>query len=116
MTSKAAYGTAAAAGAVLWVGATALGGRREAWDSSLYWTVAYPAGIVLGCVFGYLATERPWRWGLTLMIAQAITLAVMTFEFGLLPLGLIMFGVLAVPPMLAGLTGAWLRSRFNSAS
>ena len=75
-----------------------LTGRREAWDAAAYWTMAYPAGIVVSAVLGYLATDRAWRWGLVLMLAQAVTLAVLARDFGLLPLGLVLFGVLALPP------------------
>ena len=53
--------------------------------------------------------------GVTIMIAQAVTLAITTLSFGLLPLGLILFGVLAVPSMLAAHLGAWLRLRRGSA-
>jgi hypothetical protein len=115
VSARAAYSIAAVGGVLLWVGASVLGGRREAWDSSLYWIVAYPASVALGGALGYLATDRPWRWGLTVMIAQAVTLAAMTFSFGLLPLGLILFSVLAVPPMLAARAGAWLRRRSSRA-
>lgn len=115
LSARFAYAIAAIAGACVWVAASVLSGRREAWDSSLYWTSAYPMAIVLGGVIGFLATDRPWRWGLTIMLAQALTLAVMTFSFGLLPLGLILFGVMAVPPMLAAHLGAWLRGRLGPA-
>jgi hypothetical protein len=111
-----AFAVAAAAGVVLWVGASLLGGRREAWDGSLYWAAAYPIGIGVGGVMGFLASNRPWRWGLTLMLAQAVTLAAMTFSFGLLPLGMILFSVMAIPPMLAAIFGAWLRTRVRPAS
>lgn len=99
-----------AIGAALWLVTTTLTGRREAWDAPQYWTVAYPIGLVAAAVLGYLAPDRAWRWGLAIMLAQAVTMAGLSREFGLLPLGLIMFGVLAVPPMLlarfiAGLRG-----------
>jgi len=111
-----AFGMAAGAGVVLWVGAALLGGHREAWDGSLYWVAAYPIGIGVGGVMGFLASDRPWRWGLTLMLAQAVTLAATTFSFGLLPLGLILFSVMAIPPMLAAAFGAWLRARLRPAA
>lgn len=111
-----AFGVAAAAGVLLCVGAALLGGHREAWDGSLYWIAAYPIGIGVGGVMGFLASNRPWRWGLTLMLAQAVTLAAMTLSFGLLPLGLILFSVMAIPPMLAAALGAWLRARFRPAA
>ena len=112
---KTAYATAAAGGALLWVAASVLSGRREAWDSSLYWATVYPAGIAFSGVVGFMATDRAWRWGLTLMLTQAVTLAVMTPSFGLLPLGLILFGVLAIPTMVAATLGAWIRGRLGVA-
>ncbi|HWA58257.1 MAG TPA: hypothetical protein VG692_13440 [Gemmatimonadales bacterium] len=87
-------------GAGLWLATTTLTGRREAWDAPSYWTVTYPLCLVAAAAVGYLSPERAWRWGLAVMLAQAVTMAVLSREFGLLPLGLLMFGVLAVPPML----------------
>ncbi len=75
----------ALSGAALWLATSAVSGRREAWDASIYWTVAYPVGIALAAIMGYCVPERAWRWGLTLMLAQAVTLAVSTGEFGLFP-------------------------------
>jgi hypothetical protein len=112
LSDKQAYCIAAAGGAILWVATTVVSGRREAWDSPLYWSAAYPLGIATAGVLGYAATDRPWRWGLALMLPQAVTLAIMTFSFGLLPLGLIMFGVLAAPPAGAAAAGAYLGLRF----
>ena len=44
----------------LWQLAAMLGGRREAWDSALYWTVAYPLGMVKAAMLGYLHPDRAW--------------------------------------------------------
>jgi predicted cobalt transporter CbtA len=111
LTSKQAYLVAVIGGAALWLATAALSGRREAWDSSLYWSVAYPLAIASAGALGYLAPERPWRWGATLMLTQAVILAVMASSFGLLPLGLILFGVLAVPPAVLAAVGARIRHR-----
>ena len=108
-----AYAAAAIGGVLLWLGASALGGRREAWDSSLYWVVAYPASIVVAGVVAVFASVRPWRWGLTIMLAQAVTLAITSMSFGLLPLGMILFAILAVPPMLGALVGAAVGARLR---
>lgn len=97
MNEKVAYSIAIVGGALLWLATIALTGQREAWDSSLYWTVAYPLSIALAGGLGYQAPEKPWRWGLAVMLAQAVTLALTTASFGLLPLGLILFAVLALP-------------------
>ena len=106
-----AYTAAIIAGVCLWI-ATSLGtGQREAWDSGLYWTAAYPAGIVASAALGFLAPRRAWRRGLMLMLAQAVTLAVTAADFSLLPLGLILFSVLAVPPIAAAAIAAWAAGR-----
>lgn len=110
LASRWAMVSALVAGAVLWVATTTLTGRREAWDAPAYWTVTYPLGLLVAGLLGWLAPDRAWRWGLALMVAQAITMAILSREFGLLPLGLIMFGVLAVPLILVGELAAW-RSR-----
>jgi hypothetical protein len=53
LSATSAYTLAAVAGALVWVEASVLSGRREAWDSSLYWTMGYPVAIALGGVIGY---------------------------------------------------------------
>lgn len=92
-----AYAGAIGGGAILWLVTAAISGKTEAWDSSLYWTAAYPLAIALAGGLGYWAPERPWRWGLAVMLAQAAVLAVTSADFSLLPLGLILFSVLALP-------------------
>lgn len=89
--------TALVGGAMLWLLAGLLSGRREAWDSSLYWTVAYPLSIALAGLLAYRVPERSWRWALAVMLAQALMLVLSAADFGLLPLGLILFSILALP-------------------
>jgi hypothetical protein len=50
------------------------------------------------------------------MLAQAVTLTFAASSFGLLPLGLIMFGVLAVPPMVVARIAAGIRGRTRAPS
>lgn len=114
-SARSAYVAAAVSGIALWTAATVVSGRTEAWDSALYWVAAYPAGIVVSFALGYLAPERPWRWAMTLMWCQAATLAVLASSFGLLPLGLILFGVLGLPPVGAAALGGVLRRRLARA-
>jgi hypothetical protein len=84
-----------------------LTGRREAWDSSAYWTVTYPLCLALSGWLGYRDPVRPWRWPLATMIAQAIVLMVTSgSSFGLLPVGLVFFAILALPAILVAQIGA----------
>ena len=115
LSARTAYVAAAVSGVALWIAATMVSGKTEAWDSELYWMAAYPAGLVVSFVLGYLAPERPWRWAMTLMWCQAATLAVLASSFGLLPLGLILFGVLALPAAGAAAAAGLLRRRLARA-
>ena len=103
---------ALAAGALLWLGTATVSGRREAWDSPLYWSAAYPLCIVIAASFAYLAPEKPARWAFSVMLVQPI---VMMFgsggDFGLLPLGLILFAILALPAFAAAKVAASIRLR-----
>ena len=105
------YAVAAGAGALLWLLTASIAGRREAWDAPLYWTVAYPVGLAIAALLGYTHPERPWRWGLILMLTQAVTLVITTGAGSMLPLGLVLFGFLALPAIVLGNVAGWLRRR-----
>lgn len=114
-TARNAYVAAIVGGAIFWLATTAISGRHEAWDSSLYWTVAYPLSIIFGGGLGYWVPDRPWRWGLSVMLGQAVALAVTSSSFGLLPLGLILFAVLALPAIGLARIAARIRMRRENA-
>jgi hypothetical protein len=106
------YAVALAAGSLLWLGAMAASGRNEAWDSPLYWQVAYPLCLASAAALAYRAPLRPWRWALALMLVQPVVMTLTSgSSFALLPLGLILFVLLALPAILAARFGAWLRLR-----
>ena len=103
---------ALAAGAALWLGTAALSGRREAWDSPLYWSAAYPLCIALAALLAYVAPGRPARWAFAIMLVQPLAMALASgVDFGLLPLGLMLFAFLALPAVLAARLVARLRLR-----
>ena len=105
-SSRPAYAIAIIGGALLWLAATLISGKREAWDSSLYWTVAYPLSIVLAGWLGYQYPKRPWRWGLSILLAQAVVLAFAGGDYGMLPLGMILFAMLSLPAIGLAYVGA----------
>lgn len=113
--TRSAYAAAVGGGAILWVGAMVFGGRTEAWDSPFYWTVSYPLAITLAGVLGYRFPDRPWRWALAVMLAQAVVLAMTASGFGMLPLGLILFAILALPGIALARIAAGIRLRKQSA-
>ncbi len=105
--SRLAYGIAIVAGTALWLTASAIGGKAEPWDSSIYWTVAYPVAIVLAGFLGYVFPQRPWRWAVVVIFMQAAVMVIAGSGFGLLPLGLILLTVLSLPAVAL----AWLAAK-----
>ena len=92
------YTSAAVTGVVLWAATSLLTGRREPWDASLYWLLAYPLALVAAGALGRRHPERPWRWAVTLFEAQFIAMCVRNGELGnLWPMGMIAFAVIALP-------------------
>lgn len=107
-----AYVIAAAAGMALWFAGAEVSGRREAWDSGIYWAIFYPAAVLVAGVLGYLFPDRPWRWAVTLFAAQFAAMVLRDGELGnLFPLGLVAFGVLALPAIGVAAVGSRMKKR-----
>ncbi len=102
---------AAAGGALIWVLISTASGKREAWDSELYFSIGMPAVCLLAALLGFLEPKRTWRWGAAPLAGQFLAMLVMVGPGNLLPLGMIVFAVLAIPPILVARLGAYLRNR-----
>ena len=109
--TRPAYTAAIVGGALLWLATAGISGRTEAWDAAFYWIATYPLAIGLAGGLGYWAPEKPWRWALAVMLAQAVVLVVSGSDFSLLPLGLILFSILALPAIAFATFMARLRLR-----
>jgi hypothetical protein len=104
---------AASVGVALWFVASLLTSKREPWDASVYWVVAYPLALLACAFLGYRFPERPWRWALVLFESQFLAMCVRTGELGnLWPLGMLLFAVVALPGALA----AQVSARFSQGS
>jgi peptidoglycan/LPS O-acetylase OafA/YrhL len=80
-------------GAATWMAVSMFGGRREAWDSPLYFTGALPVIAIAVGVVAYLVPVRVWRWAMFPFWAQALVAFVQDPTANLLPLGLIVFSI-----------------------
>jgi apolipoprotein N-acyltransferase len=105
------YGLAATSGILVWVIVSMMSGRREAWDSAAYFQVGIPALCLVSAVMGYISPDRTWRWGAIPLGAQIVWMSATQGLGNLFPLGLIVGGILAVPPILTARLGAFLRHR-----
>lgn len=96
-------------GAVTWIVVAMAGGRREAWDSELYFTALPVIGLTTGVV-SYLAPARFWRWAFFPFLAQALVMFAQSASGGagasLLPLGLIVFAILGAFCVIPAAIGA----------
>ena len=96
-------------GAALWLAASFLGGRREAWDSAAYWALAFPLALLASAVLGYRFPVRPWRWPAAIFLGRFVGLCLRNGEVGSRwPLGLAAFALLGLPGvLLARLAARW---------
>jgi hypothetical protein len=105
---------AAIVGAGLWYVAAMITGRREPWDAPAFWLAAYPAAILACALLGYYYPERPWRWALVLFESQFLAMCVRNGELGSLwPLGMALFGIVALPGVVAARLASRLRARLQ---
>jgi hypothetical protein len=99
------------AGAASWIAVAMFGGRREAWDSELYFAALPLIGLMAG-VIAYFAPARFWRWAFYPFLGQAVVMfALGIYESGaagaaLLPLGLIVFAIFGAFCMIPAAIGA----------
>ena len=99
-------------GVVLEIGVHALSGRREAWDSEIFWTAGLPLAMLAAFGIGWFSRGRAWLATLAVAPAQVLTMMVRSAEFGTLwPLTLILSAMLSAPFVAAAFVGHRLRVR-----
>ena len=103
--------TAVTGGIVVWLLVSAFAHKREAWDSDLYFTLGLPAVCLLSALLGYLEPSKAWRWGAAPVVGQALVMLLTQSPGNLLPLGIVMFGVLALPSIVTAKMGAYAAKR-----
>lgn len=100
------YFASAAFGAAVWIAITQASGRREAWDSELYFIVGVPAMCIVAFLFALRRPKEWLLWGILPLAGQFFWLLISQGVGNLLPLGVIAFGVMSVPSVVAARIGA----------
>ncbi len=110
-----AWAASAVAGGLIWGWVAVTSDRTEVWDAPEFWTLAYPLALAACCVLGFAWPERPWRWAavvflmlLAVMLAQA---APPDASLSMLPPGLVVLLVLALPGAALASFAGWARRR-----
>jgi len=106
---------AVVAGALSWDLVRLLGNHGEAWADPTYWRIGFPILLFTAFLLAMGFPERPWRWVVIIIGAQAIwsfLIALATSGVpSLFPLGLSIFAVLALPCLAAAYAGQWFGMR-----
>ena len=97
-----------ACGAAVWAAILQASGKREAWDSGLYFRIGLPVCYAVSGIFGYVEPHRNWRWGVLPFVGQFVWMIASVGVGNLMPLGAIAMGVLALPGVLTAMVGAVL--------
>ena len=103
-------------GALICLASASLAHTREAWDGDAYWHAAYPLSLAVCGALGWMFPDRAWRWAPLHFTGQFVALCIRNGELGnLWPLGLIVFGVVALPGVALALIASRLARRAGSA-
>lgn len=100
------------AGAGLWVVVGALTGKREPWDSSLYFRYLLPTVCLLSAGLAY---GEPRRWlplGVAPFAGQFAALLATGGDVSLAPQGLLALAALSIPAVVLARLAAAMRTRF----
>jgi hypothetical protein len=92
-------------------------GRREAWDSSLYWMVGLPVALLAAAGLGYLTRGRGWLAAVLIVPGQLLAMAYRSGSIGSLtlwPLTLAVSCVLGLPFALVAYASQRLRRSSRS--
>jgi hypothetical protein len=104
---------AVVAGAAIWTLVARAGGRREAWDSELYFSAGIPALCLVAALCAFLEPARPWRWGVLPLAGQCAWMFLSQGLGNLWPLGIVASAFLSIPPVLAAVLAAAAARRWR---
>jgi len=102
---------AALTGVLLEVVVHLVTGRREAWDSPVFWTTGLPAAVVASFGIGLLSKGRAWLATLAVAPGQVAAMTIRAGEIGSLwPLAIVLSAFLSAPFVAASFVGWKVRS------
>jgi hypothetical protein len=105
------FAASAVAGLVVCLVISLVTGRKEAWDSEVYFSLGIPVMCAVMFAIGYRFPERAWRWTLCMAVGQAVTMLSAGNSLSLWPLSLVAMTVLSVPQFVVGSVASKLATR-----
>lgn len=99
------------AGLAICIAVAKLGGRREPWDSSLYFVAGIPVMCVVSFGLAYAYPVKAWRWVAAMAVGQSVALVMGGGSLGLWPLAIVAMAVLSLPQLAAAIVASNLARR-----
>lgn len=94
---------------IFWTVVSAIAGVAEPWDLASYWTIIYPAGLVLSLIMGAVLKKFQWSAGAIVMFAQILPILASSGASAMLGAGIIYSAILSIPAMALSWFGGKLR-------
>jgi uncharacterized membrane protein YcaP (DUF421 family) len=104
------------AGFVTCLAIVKIAGRREMWDSTLYFVAGIPLMCVVAFAVAYAFPVRVWRWVVAMAIGQSLVLLMGGGALSLWPLSIVALTVLSLPQFVAAFVAAKLARRRKAPS
>jgi len=96
-------------GLAIWLGLGSLSNEAEAWDSIYYFQLGLPIMCTASAIAGFIVPERPWRWGLCVVLLQPLILFTQSEAGPLLFIGFLTFLPIAGLAIGSAYLGSMLR-------
>jgi len=90
-----------------WTAVSMIAGVAEPWDAAGYWTIFYPAALVLSAVLALLPRRFQWAVGAVVIFAQVPVVMVPSGAGPLLGAGIVIATILSIPAVAL----SWLSGR-----
>jgi hypothetical protein len=105
------WAAAALSGFVVCIGIAAATGRREAWDSSVYFSLGIPLMCLAIFAIAYAFPGRAWRWTLSMAAGQSAAMLMAGNSLSLWPLSLVAMTIYSAPQFVFGFAASRLARR-----
>ena len=89
----------------------AVSGRKEAWDSSLYFIAGIPVMCVAAFALARVWPVKAWRWVLSMAVGQSIAMVMGGGSLSLWPLAIVAMTILSLPQFGAAILASRLARR-----
>ena len=103
-----AFALSAVTGFAACLAITLATGKKEAWDSGLYFIVGIPIMCVIAFGLGWKFPVKAWRWALGIALGQSVAMLLGGGTLSLWPLAVVAMTILSLPQLAAALLGSRL--------